>query len=204
MSAFEEKAVSPGDIQEVTAKIAEVVIAPQEMDQAQIEKELAKQKKREEIAAKVAAMKAAMAAQAEAAASAGAASTPAAAAVSESKEAPREASSDSGLSAPTSTAATSKTDKLAIKKKNLEKAKLYEAMFMDAPKQDDMEGSWKPSAESQYGADIQQSFRVSHTKGKTGASDFTKGKCAFVRPCTVGWRSQNQPVSKGGGNRTPL
>jgi hypothetical protein len=191
MSAFEEKAV---DIQEVTAKIAEVAVSPQEMDQAQIEKELAKQKKREEIAAKVAAMKAAMAAQAEAA--------PVAAPASESKEAPREAGAESGPAAPTSTATTTKADKSAIKKKNLEKAKLYEAMFLDAPKQDDVE--WKPTAESQYGADIQQSFRVGHTKGKTGASDFTKGKCAFVRPCTVGWRSQNQPVSKGGGNRTPL
>jgi hypothetical protein len=197
MSAFEEKA---DVIKEITAKIAEVVVAPQETEQAQIEKELAKQKKREEIAAKVAAMKAAMAAQAEAAATA----APVAAPASESKEAPREASAESGLTVPTPTTATTKADKSAIKKKNLEKAKLYEAMFMDAPKHEDVEGRWKPSADSQYGADIQQSFRVSHTKGKTGASDFTKGKCAFVRPCTVGWRSQNQPVSKGGGNRTPL
>jgi hypothetical protein len=41
-------------------------------------------------------------------------------------------------------------------------------------------------------------------KGRTGASDFTKGKCAFTRPCTVGWKSQNQPLSGKGGNRTPL
>ena len=40
-------------------------------------------------------------------------------------------------------------------------------------------------------------------KGKTGSTDFTKGKNAFVRPCTVGWKSQNQPLMKGGGNRTP-
>jgi hypothetical protein len=40
-------------------------------------------------------------------------------------------------------------------------------------------------------------------KGRTGASDFTKGKCCFARPCTVGWKSQNQPLNKSG-NRTPL
>lgn len=40
-------------------------------------------------------------------------------------------------------------------------------------------------------------------KGKTGSTDFTRGKNAFVRPCTVGWKSQNQPLMKGGGNRTP-
>jgi hypothetical protein len=41
-------------------------------------------------------------------------------------------------------------------------------------------------------------------KGRTGTSDFTKGKCCFARPCTVGWKSQNQPLGKGAGNRTPL
>ena len=40
-------------------------------------------------------------------------------------------------------------------------------------------------------------------KGRTGSTDFTRGKNAFVRPCTVGWKSQNQPLMKGGGNRTP-
>jgi hypothetical protein len=40
-------------------------------------------------------------------------------------------------------------------------------------------------------------------KGKTGSTDFTRGKNAFVRPCTVGWKSQNQPLMKGGGGRTP-
>jgi hypothetical protein len=41
-------------------------------------------------------------------------------------------------------------------------------------------------------------------KGKEGSSDFTRGKSQFARPCTVGWKSQNQPLRKGGGNRTPL
>lgn len=40
-------------------------------------------------------------------------------------------------------------------------------------------------------------------KGKTGSTDFTRGKNAFVRPCTVGWKSQNQPLQRGGGKRTP-
>lgn len=40
-------------------------------------------------------------------------------------------------------------------------------------------------------------------KGKTGSTDFTRGKNAFVRPCTVGWKSQNQPLARGGGKRTP-
>lgn len=40
-------------------------------------------------------------------------------------------------------------------------------------------------------------------KGRTGSTDFTRGKNAFVRPCTVGWKSQNQPLARGGGNRTP-
>jgi len=52
--------------------------------------------------------------------------------------------------------------------------------------------------------DFKSKVRVGGPKGKTGSSDFTKGKCAFVRPCTVGWKSQNQPLMKGGGNRTPL
>jgi len=41
------------------------------------------------------------------------------------------------------------------------------------------------------------------SKGKTGSTDHTRGKSAFVRPCTVGWKSQNQPPARGGGKRTP-
>ena len=52
--------------------------------------------------------------------------------------------------------------------------------------------------------EIYAKFRVGGRKGKTGATDFTRGKCQFKRPCTVGWKSQNQPVSRNKGNRTPL
>ena len=47
-------------------------------------------------------------------------------------------------------------------------------------------------------------FRVGGSKGKEGRADHTAGKKAFKRPCTVGWKSQNQPIQRGGGNRTPL
>jgi hypothetical protein len=53
--------------------------------------------------------------------------------------------------------------------------------------------------------DFADKFRAgAGAKGKTGSTDFTRGKNAFVRPCTVGWKSQNQPLQRGGGNRTPL
>jgi hypothetical protein len=53
-------------------------------------------------------------------------------------------------------------------------------------------------------ADFKDKFRAGGgAKGKTGSTDFTKGKNAFVRPCTVGWKSQNQPLQRGGGGRTP-
>jgi hypothetical protein len=52
--------------------------------------------------------------------------------------------------------------------------------------------------------DFKDKFRAGGgAKGKTGSTDFTRGKNAFVRPCTVGWKSQNQPLARGGGNRTP-
>ena len=40
-------------------------------------------------------------------------------------------------------------------------------------------------------------------KGKEGNTDHTAGKCQFARPCTVGGKSQNQPLQRGGGGRTP-
>ena len=46
--------------------------------------------------------------------------------------------------------------------------------------------------------------RVGGSKGKEGRADHTAGKRAFKRPCTVGWKSQNQPLQRGGGNKTPL
>ena len=52
--------------------------------------------------------------------------------------------------------------------------------------------------------DFKDMVRVGGPKGSTGSRDFTKGKCAFTRPCTVGWMSQNQPLQRGAGNRTPL
>ena len=53
--------------------------------------------------------------------------------------------------------------------------------------------------------DFADKFRAgAGAKGRTGSTDFTRGKSAFVRPCTVGWKSQNQPLQRGGGNRTPL
>ena len=52
--------------------------------------------------------------------------------------------------------------------------------------------------------DLKAQVRVGGSKGSTGKQDHTAGKCQFARPCTVGWKSQNQPLAKGGGNRTPL
>jgi len=52
--------------------------------------------------------------------------------------------------------------------------------------------------------DLKSHVRVGGVKGRTGNTDFTAGKRAFVRPCTVGWKSQNQPLQRGGGNRRPL
>mmetsp|Transcript_5316 Transcript_5316/g.6825 ORF Transcript_5316/g.6825 Transcript_5316/m.6825 type:complete len:115 (+) Transcript_5316:121-465(+) len=57
--------------------------------------------------------------------------------------------------------------------------------------------------ETQKKKDFKQ-IRVGGAKGKEGRADHTRGKSAFKRPCTVGWKSQNQPLQKGGGNRTPL
>lgn len=45
--------------------------------------------------------------------------------------------------------------------------------------------------------------RVGGSKGKEGRSDHTAGKKAFKRPCTTSCKSQNQPIQRGGGNRTP-
>lgn len=53
-------------------------------------------------------------------------------------------------------------------------------------------------------ADLKDKVRTGGSKGKQGSADFTKGKKQFARPCTVGWKSQNQPLARGGGNRTPL
>jgi len=52
-------------------------------------------------------------------------------------------------------------------------------------------------------ADFKAQVRVGGSKGSTGKQDHTTGKCQFARPCTVGWKSQNQPLKGGGGGRTP-
>jgi hypothetical protein len=86
-----------------------------------------------------------------------------------------------------------------IKQKNKEKALLHKMMFdSSSGANDDVINSSSISTGETY-------VKVSVSgKGRTGTSDFTKGKCCFARPCTVGWKSQNQPLGKGAGNRTPL
>eukprot|EP00520_Triparma_pacifica_P019791 CAMPEP_0118654868 /NCGR_PEP_ID=MMETSP0785-20121206/12620_1 /TAXON_ID=91992 /ORGANISM="Bolidomonas pacifica, Strain CCMP 1866" /LENGTH=126 /DNA_ID=CAMNT_0006547559 /DNA_START=64 /DNA_END=441 /DNA_ORIENTATION=+ len=42
-------------------------------------------------------------------------------------------------------------------------------------------------------SDFKAQVRVGGSKGSTGKQDHTTGKCQFARPCTVGWKSQNQP-----------
>ena len=50
---------------------------------------------------------------------------------------------------------------------------------------------------------ILNQVNIGSCKGKTGVSDHTKRKTAFGRPCTVGLKSQNQPLVKLS-SRTPL
>jgi hypothetical protein len=92
--------------------------------------------------------------------------------------------------------------KLALEKKKAEekaeKSKLFALMFADGE-----EGGEISHEETQRKKDFKQ-IRVGGAKGKEGRADHTRGKSAFKRPCTVGWKSQNQPLMKGGGNRTPL
>ena len=87
-----------------------------------------------------------------------------------------------------------------IKQKNKEKALLQKMMFDSGP--DTVTGTG-PNNTSSCTSEKYVKVSVSG-KGRTGTSDFTKGKCCFARPCTVGWKSQNQPLGKGAGNRTPL
>ncbi len=91
--------------------------------------------------------------------------------------------------------------KLALEKKKAEekaeKSKLYELMFGDKEEEVSCHEETKQKKEFKQ-------FRVGGAKGKEGRADHTRGKSAFKRPCTVGWKSQNQPLMKGGGNRTPL
>jgi hypothetical protein len=79
-----------------------------------------------------------------------------------------------------------------------EQVKLYSMMFGEGEEEEEIYHE-----ETRKKEDFNQT-RVNGAKGKEGRSDHTRGKSAFKRPCTVGWKSQNQPLSKGGGNRTPL
>jgi hypothetical protein len=91
--------------------------------------------------------------------------------------------------------------KLVLDQKKAEKAeqvKMYSLLFGEGEEEEEL-----TYEETQKKEDFKQT-RVKGAKGKEGSSDHTRGKSAFKRPCTVGWKSQNQPLSKGGGNRTPL
>jgi hypothetical protein len=89
--------------------------------------------------------------------------------------------------------------------KEVEQKKLEDLKFakrMDAKQDEHPAENAKPAFDKKK--DFKDKFRAGGgAKGKTGSTDFTKGKSAFVRPCTVGWKSQNQPLMRGGGNRTP-
>lgn len=93
--------------------------------------------------------------------------------------------------------------RLAREKKNNEekamKSKLFAMMFDENAGHDEINSACNDNKKKEF-----KQFRVGGAKGKEGRADHTRGKSAFKRPCTVGWKSQNQPLMKGGGNRTPL
>ena len=86
-----------------------------------------------------------------------------------------------------------------VEDKTLEELKF--AKRLDAHNEEYTAEHLKPAFDKKK--DFKDKFRCGGAKGKTGSTDFTRGKNAFVRPCTVGWKSQNQPLMKGGGPRTP-
>ena len=87
-----------------------------------------------------------------------------------------------------------------VKQKNKEKALLQKMMYDSGP---DTSSGTIGNGSSTSTSETYVKVSVSG-KGRTGTSDFTRGKSCFARPCTVGWKSQNQPLGKGAGNRTPL
>jgi hypothetical protein len=87
------------------------------------------------------------------------------------------------------------------KAEKAEQVKMYSLMFGE--EEEDDEVTHEIYEDNKKKKEFKQT-RVKGAKGKEGSSDHTRGKSAFKRPCTVGWKSQNQPLSKGGGNRTPL
>jgi len=86
-----------------------------------------------------------------------------------------------------------------IKQKNKEKALLQKMMFTDSSESSTVQHNSSSTCTGETYVKVSVSG-----KGRTGTSDFTRGKSCFARPCTVGWKSQNQPLGKGAGNRTPL
>jgi hypothetical protein len=89
--------------------------------------------------------------------------------------------------------------KQKAKESSAAKARLAKLMGDIGPREDDAGVAAGPGIKKDG-----KQIRVGGAKGKEGRSDHTRGKSAFKRPCTVGWKSQNQPLQKGGGNRTPL
>eukprot|EP00588_Corethron_pennatum_P007621 CAMPEP_0194298374 /NCGR_PEP_ID=MMETSP0169-20130528/60129_1 /TAXON_ID=218684 /ORGANISM="Corethron pennatum, Strain L29A3" /LENGTH=127 /DNA_ID=CAMNT_0039048351 /DNA_START=600 /DNA_END=983 /DNA_ORIENTATION=- len=89
----------------------------------------------------------------------------------------------------------------AAEQEKAKNARLYALMFAgDKGKESECYSATDHSKNKKETSQI----RVGGSKGKEGGADHTRGKSAFKRPCTVGWKSQNQPLQKGGGNRTPL
>lgn len=87
--------------------------------------------------------------------------------------------------------------KAAIKIKKQERMLLCKLMF------DNSEDGTSNTGSAVKEKELFDRVRISGT-GRTGSSDYTRGKSCFARPCTVGWKSQNQPIQKKGGGRTPL
>jgi hypothetical protein len=82
--------------------------------------------------------------------------------------------------------------------------KLEELRYTEQRRHQDLPPDALPASSKLDAKDFKDKVRAgAGAKGKTGSTDFTRGKNAFVRPCTVGWKSQNQPLARGGGNRTP-
>jgi hypothetical protein len=85
-----------------------------------------------------------------------------------------------------------------------EQRKLEELRYTEQRRHQDLPPDALPASSKLDAKDFKDKVRAgAGAKGKTGSTDFTRGKNAFVRPCTVGWKSQNQPLARGGGNRTP-
>ncbi|GMH48581.1 hypothetical protein TrLO_g3465 [Triparma laevis f. longispina] len=92
----------------------------------------------------------------------------------------------------------------ALEIKRAENAALAKAMF--AGEQEEDEVTYDPFAakyDKRNKAEKLNQTTCGGSKGKEGNADHTAGKSKFVRPCTVGWKSQNQPLQRGGGGRTP-